>query len=184
VQSPSSASTPHPSALGALAALAPPSAPALGWREHVLPDGGAYWHHADARATADAPLRDAGVLARVQACTHAEPGPPAQGRGEVWVRDAGKGVLARLWVDHAARTVVREKQGGGVEQEDRESSVDSSADEAAHCAPGLDAEYRYWSFVDAHPAHIALAREAVQEATDIVSWSESGQRVPRLPLVQ
>ncbi|KAI5998413.1 hypothetical protein F5J12DRAFT_784984 [Pisolithus orientalis] len=35
----------------------------------------------------------------------------------------------------------------------------------------LDDEYRYWSYVETHPAHVVLSQGSWQEAVDILHWS-------------
>ena len=37
-----------------------------------------------------------------------------------------------------------------------------------------DAEYRYWSFMEAHPAHNSLPAKAKMEAMDVLTWSWTG----------
>ena len=36
---------------------------------------------------------------------------------------------------------------------------------------GLDDEFRYWSYVEMHPAHVILTRPSTQEAADALHWS-------------
>jgi len=40
-----------------------------------------------------------------------------------------------------------------------------------HVFTGLDDVYRYWSFVEIHPAHVVLTRPSTQEAADALHWS-------------
>lgn len=35
-------------------------------------------------------------------------------------------------------------------------------------------EYRYWSFMEAHPAHTSLPANAANEAMDALTWSYTG----------
>jgi len=42
----------------------------------------------------------------------------------------------------------------------------------------LDGQYRYWSFVEAHPAHSTLSLAAHAEATDILTWSYTDRLLP------
>ena len=39
------------------------------------------------------------------------------------------------------------------------------------CLTGLDDEYRYWSYVEMHPAHVVLTPTSRQEAADALHWS-------------
>ncbi|KIO06843.1 hypothetical protein M404DRAFT_442514 [Pisolithus tinctorius Marx 270] len=45
---------------------------------------------------------------------------------------------------------------------------------------GLDEEYKYWSYVEMHPAFTILSRKSVQEAVDTLHWS-STDRLFALP---
>jgi hypothetical protein len=39
----------------------------------------------------------------------------------------------------------------------------------------LDGQYRYWSFMEAHPAHTPISAAAHAEATDVLTWSYTGK---------
>jgi hypothetical protein len=39
----------------------------------------------------------------------------------------------------------------------------------------LDTEYRYWSFMEAHPAHNSLPAKAKLEAMDVLTWAWTGR---------
>jgi hypothetical protein len=39
----------------------------------------------------------------------------------------------------------------------------------------LDTEYRYWSFMEAHPAHNSLPAKAKMEAMDVLTWAWTGK---------
>jgi len=41
---------------------------------------------------------------------------------------------------------------------------------------------RYWSFVEAHPAHAPLPPSAASEAIEILTWSHTGQQSSHAPL--
>ena len=41
----------------------------------------------------------------------------------------------------------------------------------AHVFTELDDEYRYWSYVEMHPAHVVLTCTSTQEAADALHWS-------------
>lgn len=36
-------------------------------------------------------------------------------------------------------------------------------------------EHRYWSYIEAHPAHAPLPPSAASEAINILQWSYAGQ---------
>jgi len=44
-----------------------------------------------------------------------------------------------------------------------------------HVFTELDDEYRYWSYVEMHPAHVVLTRPSTQEAADALHWSYTDQ---------
>ena len=41
----------------------------------------------------------------------------------------------------------------------------------------LDMEYRYWCFIEGHPAHVPLAAEIQTEAMDALKWSYTGEQI-------
>lgn len=43
--------------------------------------------------------------------------------------------------------------------------------------PGLDMEYRYWSFMEAHPAHASLSFQARTEAVEVLTWAWTGMSI-------
>jgi hypothetical protein len=119
--------------------------------------------------------------------------------GEMWLRDVGTAksgmVLERWWVDHRVRTVAmvddehehgRKGSGkgkgkkGGVffVEEDREFSLSLLGYEILLMLlvfSELDTEYRYWSFMEAHPAHNSLPAKAKIEAMDVLTWAWTGK---------
>lgn len=38
----------------------------------------------------------------------------------------------------------------------------------------LDMEYRYWSFMESHPAHVAIPTHVREEAMDVLTWAWTG----------
>ncbi|KII94553.1 hypothetical protein PLICRDRAFT_98675 [Plicaturopsis crispa FD-325 SS-3] len=42
----------------------------------------------------------------------------------------------------------------------------------------MDMEYRYWSFMESHPAHVALPANARAEALDVLTWSWTDRLLP------
>jgi len=86
---------------------------------------------------------------------------------EIWLRDESVRRddfnPVRTWVNHASRTLGYEPPLA-----DGSSSYrDVTGDER------LDHEYRYWSFMETHPAHCSLPSNAYSEALDILTWSYS-----------
>ncbi|KAJ3512998.1 hypothetical protein NMY22_g15172 [Coprinellus aureogranulatus] len=153
------------------------------------------------RVTTDVNLRDEKVLEDVTAWLDANPavrtvgtgtGGPVRGSGvEVWLRDATPGDstkrrrvnrrapqggrYTRAWVDHLARTVVVEKIGedrkGKGPARRRGGQVEQEEDQ-------LDMEYRYWSFMEAHPAHASLPIKSKNEALEVLTWAKTDHLLP------
>ena len=127
--------------------------------------------------------------------------------GEIWLRDVGSAkiglALERWWVDHRLRTVVmsgdehehtgkgsgkgKAKKGGAVfSEEDREFLLYfllmmCLLNRVFFIYLELDTEYRYWSFMEAHPAHNALPAKAKIEAMDVLTWAWTGNNGFYLP---
>ena len=40
---------------------------------------------------------------------------------------------------------------------------------------GLDMQYRYWSYIEAHPAHVSLTAESRADALEVLRWSYTGK---------
>ena len=45
------------------------------------------------------------------------------------------------------------------------------------CVIDLDMEYRYWAFIEGHPAHTTLPVNARVEAMDVLTWAWTGESV-------
>ena len=41
----------------------------------------------------------------------------------------------------------------------------------------LDMEYRYWGFIEGHPAHKPIPTETHKEAMDALQWSYTGMSI-------
>ena len=41
-------------------------------------------------------------------------------------------------------------------------------------------EYRYWGFIEGHPAHTSLPKDTHTEAMDALKWSYTGTSSPQL----
>jgi hypothetical protein len=166
----------------------------LGWIQYVMPDiSSTYYVHPTLRVTTDVNLHSAEALARV---THAlgytgggtAHNPP---RMDLWLRDGGrrrasgtgnkKGKrkgnraedgLVKWWVDHVKREVSCAEDVMGLE--DRESRVSCVTIHSLNFSLDLDMEYRYWVFMESHPAHAALPFAAHREAMDVLTWAWTG----------
>ncbi|KAI0065971.1 hypothetical protein BV25DRAFT_1868650 [Artomyces pyxidatus] len=148
----------------------------LGWSEHVLPDGFTYFSHSSLRGrlTADIDLRNASKLdALLTFLDRKDVGEtlaaPSEG-WEVWLRDAGRSqdefIAAKAWVYHPKRVV-------SLNQPPARTEDFKIRDEEK-----LEMEYRYWSFIETHPAHSPLPSEAIQEAIDALTWSYTDRLLP------
>jgi hypothetical protein len=164
-----------------------PSPKALGWTEHVLPDGSAYFSHERLRVITDVDLRDPRVLDAAMVVLDQKlpdgAGVPEGEEGwECWLRSATgakKGVFepVRNWVSHPQRAVMVEKPNGQmtVGDEDRELWHFLYLGHWLIPRSGLDMEYRYWSYMESHPAHVPLPSHAIAEATDALTWAYTGE---------
>ncbi|KAF8076962.1 hypothetical protein FPV67DRAFT_1715819 [Lyophyllum atratum] len=155
----------------------------LGWLEYQLPDGTVYYVHPTRRVTADLDLREERTLEALSAYfeDHKDCGGAPQGM-ELWLRESvvikgsgsgskkkGKGRFepARFWVNHKQRMV-------SVDQAHRGDGGKWKVD----LDDQLDIEYRYWSFMEGHPAHTALPPNARVEATDVLTWAWTDRLLP------
>ena len=167
----------------------------LGWTEYHLPDSSVYYHHKAMRITTDIDLR---VHAKLEAITEyldrklpEEVSLPPKG-WELWLRDAetSKQGFAplRSWVNHQAS--VLSFNPPPAQEGEAETSPDHTTDDDRELLSdklmyhleltlflntGLDKEYRYWAFVEGHPAHIVLPETAHNEAMNALTWSYTGK---------
>ncbi|KAJ7500224.1 hypothetical protein B0H11DRAFT_1996696 [Mycena galericulata] len=91
-------------------------------------------------------------------------GKGGKGKGK-WRGDLAELGLAKWWVDHVKREV-------------------SSGEDVVGLEDHLDMEYRYWAFMESHPAHAALPFTARREAMDVLTWAWTDRLLPphELPL--
>ncbi|KAL6307106.1 hypothetical protein BKA93DRAFT_728227 [Sparassis latifolia] len=144
----------------------------LGWSEYALPDSTVYYANSGMHVTTDIDLRNAkkfkAVADYVAQKSSDEYGlaPPGW---ELWLRDAGllkkDFMTVRNWVNHKARVVSTVPP--------HDVSFDNITDDDR-----LDMEYRYWVFLEGHPAHAPLPAEARAEAMDALSWSYTDFLLP------
>lgn len=168
----------------------------LGWSEFLLPDGSVYYVNRGMRITTDIDLRNArmleGITEYLDRKLPEEIMLPPHG-WELWLRNAGSGkhgfAPARSWVNHAARllshTPPPTMNGEAatavdhVADDDRKFSLFSFRSAASNYVPlndlGLDMEFRYWSFLESHPAHAPLPQNAHNEALDSLKWTYTGK---------
>lgn len=138
-----------------------------GWIEQALPHGAKYFVNPRIQATTDVDLRNLSKLEAVMSVVETAGSAPEG--CEMWARDgpavkrgwrrqkmAGGPVIS--WIDHRIRRVSSEIPS-------IDGIIFSGEDDR------LDDEYRYWSFVETHPAHISLPPSARQEALDALHWS-------------
>ncbi|CAA7259460.1 unnamed protein product [Cyclocybe aegerita] len=179
----------------------------LGWLEYHLPDGTVYYVHPTRRITTDINLRSERLLDAVSSwlderrdespnigveCWLKEVKDPKKGSKGGWGRKSGKDeapvVLERYLVDHHVRTVVKDDEeerslvgfgrnhaysnGHGGHGKGKKQAVPKVEEDQ------LDLEYRYWSFMEAHPAHTTLPHKARTEAVDVLNWAWTDRLLP------
>ncbi|KAF9031909.1 hypothetical protein BJ165DRAFT_1535259 [Panaeolus papilionaceus] len=200
----------------------------LGWLEYHLPDGMFYYVHPTRKLVTDLNLRRDGVLDRVISWMD-EDGREGESVGvfvEGWIvervdglpkalggnkgktkrpeRDPRAMVLERYWVDHHARSVVKDEEvllppgrgngygnghgsynygyggvtTGGAPKGKRQSTLGSASASRRSDDDQLDMEYKYWTFMEAHPAHTALPPRAKAEAMDVLTWAWTDRLLP------
>ncbi|KAJ3505857.1 hypothetical protein NLJ89_g7196 [Agrocybe chaxingu] len=179
----------------------------LGWLEYHLPDGTVYYVHPTRRITTDINLRSERLLDAVSSwlderrdespnvgveCWLKEVKDPKKASKSGWGRKSGNSeapvVLERYLVDHHVRTVVKDDEeerslvgfgrnhaysnGHGGHGKGKKQAVPKVEEDQ------LDLEYRYWSFMEAHPAHTALPHKARTEAVDVLNWAWTDRLLP------
>ncbi|KAG9317911.1 hypothetical protein JVU11DRAFT_2142 [Chiua virens] len=151
-----------------------------GWTEYALPHGIRYYVNEDSRAITDFDLRSLTKLDEASNTIDAAEDVPEG--CEMWIRPGGnakkgwrkhKGVHEPVlaWVDHRHRRVLSEVPS--------DDYVLSGEDDR------LDDEYRYWAFIEMHPAHIprVVVEAARKDAIDALHWSYTDRLLthPHLP---
>ncbi|KAF8870998.1 hypothetical protein BD779DRAFT_1680692 [Infundibulicybe gibba] len=131
-----------------------------GWTECLVPDESIYYVHPIRQLVTDIDLRDAKLLDAMVAYVEDHCNGLVALNRDLWLRDTGlhenEFLPLRCWVNHQEQSVTS----------DRPHATGSEAgdDEDLLCSqPGddrLDAKYRYWSFMEAHPDHTSLPQSA------------------------
>lgn len=162
----------------------------LGWSEHVLPDNFMYYSHRDLRVVTDVDLRNSKKLhAITEYLDRKHPFeivlPPLG--WELWLRDDSKlayeFIAVKAWVNHRDRLLTLEPptqaysgSSPPTAEDDRETIQPSFiVSIRLTLSKGLDVEYRYWTYIEAHPAHEPLAPSAYAEAMDTLTWCYTGK---------
>lgn len=163
----------------------------LGWIEYQLPDGTVYYVHPTRRVTTDIDLREDKKLDAITVYfeNHKDSGGAPAGM-EMWLQNAEltkRGFApARVWVDHRARIVSLDKlpQNGDASKAKKPAEDDRKcldiplySNDMNVTISELDIEYRYWSFMEAHPAHTSLPPHARIEAMDVLTWAWTGKEL-------
>ena len=164
----------------------------MGWSEYHLPDGTTYYVHRTLRVTTDVNLRDEAVLEGVSGYLGMDNG--VGGRPlvvvptgcEIWLREQvvdgskakggkkGKGKkgkkLETYLVDHSSRSVLL-SSSTSLKGKYPESVVGGGEDH-------LDSEFRYWTFIEGHPAHNLPSAKAKNEAIQVLNWAWTDRILP------
>lgn len=167
--------TPAPSSWNHRNLSAVPRLHELGWIEYHLPDGTFYYVHPTRRVTTDMNLRMEKVLNAVTMYLENECKETAPSGCELWLRD-GRSTGGssrrrksfepeRYWVNHQTRSVVVDTDHKGGKKKAPEEDQ-------------LDMEYRYWSFIEGHPAHTTLPLNARTEAFEALNWAWTDRLLP------
>ena len=181
---------------------------AVGWVQHMLPDGNHYYTRTMAPSVplssdtltlvTDLDLGKEGVLKTVK--TEIAAALPQlrsltnQGASDIWIHADSNSTNAGpepsgpntspaspnsnlRWIAHASRSVMAYPIGQA------NGSVPTGAVETAEETEMKKAsrELAYWQYIEKHPAHIALAQGAKEEAIHGLTWSYTGGPIVSLP---
>jgi len=165
----------------------------MGWRHITLPDNSIYFYHTTLRVTTDIDLRTPNKLDAVtsylQENSIDESFLPPEG-WESWLVDSDVGKKHKhspkpisSWVNHAEKILTfaspslpqsREVSTAKTLDDDRTLCIVSFSRLCVQSDVGLDLEYRYWAFMESHPAHASLPPSARSDAMDALTWSYTG----------
>ncbi|KAH9833855.1 uncharacterized protein C8Q71DRAFT_772821 [Rhodofomes roseus] len=143
-----------------------------GWIEHMLPDNSSYYVHVEKRIVVDADLHNPTKLQAVTEYVNSklpeDAAMPPEG-WELWLRDArpnGQDLqLVQTWINHRVHVLSSEPPAAAVPDRLRDDDR-------------LDMQYRYWSYVESHPAHVPLTSESRAEAVEVLKWSYTEYLLP------
>lgn len=150
----------------------------MGWRHITLPDNSVYFYHLTLRVTTDIDLRTPNKLDAItsylQENSIDESFLPPEG-WESWLVDSTVGKKRNprpisSWVNHAERILTFASPSL---PDSREITNSKSLDDDR-----LDLEYRYWAFMESHPAHAPLPPSARSDALDALTWSYTDCLLP------
>lgn len=151
----------------------------------MLPDNNRYYVHADHHAVTDVDLRAGNNLEDVTRYLGPVPEYPARSNNkiETWVTNGNTSrtdlALVRIDVDHEQRLATPESSAvdlrtGLVDDEREFQDFGISLRILTRSTVlALDMEYRYWTFMEKHPAHESLPPGSRKEALEIVNWCYS-----------
>ncbi|KAI0076911.1 hypothetical protein K474DRAFT_1662296 [Panus rudis PR-1116 ss-1] len=167
-----------PSAQVAVWPTAGHSLRSLGWTEYVLPDNSFYYVNKSTRVVTDIDLRNAKKLEAVTEYLDRklpeEVGLAPEG-WELWLREAGATKHGfsplRNWVNHKAKLLSFDPPPAT--EGEASTLPDHLTDDDR-----LDMEYRYWAFMEGHPAHAPLPEKAHFDALDALTWSYTDALLP------
>jgi len=81
--------------------------------------------------------------------------------------------LLKAWINHKARLLTVQAPLPGSDAIERISEDDK-----------VDMEYRYWTFMESHPAHVPLPENALSEAMNTLTWCYTDCLLPSQQTVQ
>ncbi|KAF8871002.1 hypothetical protein BD779DRAFT_496564 [Infundibulicybe gibba] len=139
------------------------------WIEYLLPDESFYYVHPTGQLIADIDLRDAKLFDAMKTYIENHYDDPVVPNQELWLRDTrsceNRFLPLRCWVNHREQSVAFDRSPGS----------DNNGDPPQPEDDRLDAKFRYWSFMEAHPAHISLPQNVQQEAMKALTWFSTPQ---------
>ncbi|TFK61040.1 hypothetical protein BDN72DRAFT_863919 [Pluteus cervinus] len=151
-----------------------------GWLEYFLPDSTVYFVHPTHRVITEIDLYSTKRLDVVHSYIDRYLINPVPQGMELWLREIapspglpppkkGSG-LASLWVNHTKKNIT--------------FTPPFEVPMNCHIRPSpppedqVDMEYRYWLFMESHPAHCSLPHGARTDAMDVLSWAWSDRLLP------
>lgn len=145
-----------------------------GWIEYPLLDGTVYYVHPARRVTTDVDLRADSILDVVTAFLEQQKDEHVPQGVELWLREPESSkskqnlfIPVKCWVDHRKWVL----------QSDLASEADGNAMiENVETDNYFDVDYRYWAFIQTHPAHAPLPHNAKVQAMNVLVWVQTNRR--------